>query len=273
MKHIIFHGKLAILVGFILLNVKEICAQKKDSMVYDGISMVAYSKIPVDLILFDLNEDIGTQLLPLDSLLEYAVRYSPTLKFEDAQIKKAKENLQYTRYLFLNGFSGFFNYSYGDQTTLNTVNADGSVLNNSLGLGYRVGANVIVPLTEVFARPARLRTLKAEHEMTKYKRMDAEIEVRRKIIVDYFNLIAAQKMLNVRVQDAESARLTVEISNVEMRKGKIHPMELSRLKNVLAIAESNLELSKRDFMVAYYQLETLMGTKLHNLKRARKIKK
>ncbi len=247
---------------------RGVSAQKKDSLVYDGISMVPYSKIPVDTILFNLNEDLGKQLMPIDSILNYAVNFSPALKFEDNQIKKAKGNLQYTRYLFLNGVTGFYNYTYGNQTNLNSVNSDGSVLNNSLGLGYRVGANITFPLTEVFGRPGRMRSLKAELEMTKYKRMDAEIEIRRKVIADYYNLIAAQKIVNVRVQDAESARLTVEIANVEMRRGKIHPSDLSRLKNVLAIAESNLELSKRDFMVYFYQLETMMGTRLHNLKRA-----
>jgi outer membrane protein TolC len=73
--------------------------------------------------------------------------------------------------------------------------------------------------------------------------------------------------MKIRDQDAESARLTAEISNVEMKRGKIHPSELSRMKNVHAIAESNLESSRRDFMMYYYQLEVLVGVKLNTLRK------
>ncbi len=240
---------------------------KKDSLVWNGRAMVPMSSIPVDTILFDLSGDLDKQMKPLDTIFAYAIRYSPELKFEDASIEKAEYNTRYTRYLFLNGVTGFYNYSWGTQTNLNSVNAEGSVLNNSLGIGQRFGANITLPLTEVFGRPNRMKQLKAEEKMARYKRADAELELKRKIIADYYNLVAAQKIMNVRQQDVESARLSVEIASVEMRRGKIHPSELSRLKNVLTIAESNLEMSRRDFMVYYYQLEVVLGVKLSSLKR------
>lgn len=125
-------------------------AQQREQLVWNGSAMVPLSSIPVDTILFDLNEDLSRQLQPLDSILGVAVRNSNALKFEDASIERAQYNTKYTRYLFLNGVTGFFNYTYGDQTNLNTLNADGSVLNNSLGVGYRVGANITIPMTELF---------------------------------------------------------------------------------------------------------------------------
>jgi len=240
---------------------------KKDSMVWNGNAMVPLSSMPIDTILFDLNDDIGRQIQPLDTILGYAIRFSPALMFEDASMDRARYNTKYTRYLWLNGVTGFANYTYGNQTNLNTLNADGAVLNNSLGVGYRFGANITLPMTEVFGRPNRMKQLKAEEKMAKYKRADAELDLKRRVINDFFNLIASQKVMKVRQQDVESATLSVEIANVEMRRGKIHPSELSRLKNILTIAESNLELSRRDFMVYYYQLETLVGVKLNSLRR------
>lgn len=241
----------------------------KDSLVWNGSAMVPFSSIPVDTILFDLSIDLAKQIEPLDSVLKAAVQFSPELKFEDASIEKAVYNTKYTRYLWMNGITGFANYTYGDQTNLNTI-ADGTVLNNSLGVGYRFGANLTIPMTEVFGRPNRMKQLRAEEKMAKYKRADIELDLKRRVISDYFNLIAAQKVMNVRQQDVESARLSVEIATVEMRRGKIHPNELSRLKNILTIAESNLELARRDFMIYYYQLETMVGVKLSTLKRRNK---
>jgi outer membrane protein TolC len=253
-------------VLFFLSNT-AFCESGKDTLVWNGAAMVPLSSIPVDSILFDLNDDIGRQIEPLDTILAYAIRYSPELMFEDASIERARYNTKYTRYLWLNGVTGFANYTYGNQTNLNSINADGSVLNNSLGVGYRFGANITLPMTEVFGRPNRMKQLKAEEKMAKYKRADAEMELKRKVISDFFNLVAAQKVMKVRQQDVESARLSVEIASVEMRRGKIHPSELSRLKNILTIAESNLEVSRRDFMVYYYQLEVVVGVKLSTLRR------
>ena len=111
-----------------------------------------------------------------------------------------------------------------------------------------------------------MKQMKAELEMAKAKRMDQEMDLRRLIIQDYFNLLAAQKLLWIRTQDVESAKLTSEIATVEMKRGKIHPQELSRLKNLQALAESNLELTKKDFMTYYYFLENWIGVKLTSLK-------
>jgi outer membrane protein TolC len=167
----------------------------------------------------------------------------------------------------MNGITGFVNYTYGDQTNLNSLDNNGAVLNNSLGVGYRVGINAVIPLTEVFGRPNRMKQLRSEYTMAKWKREERELEVAQRVIMAYFNLTNAQKQMKIRDQDAESARLTVEISNVEMKRGKIHPSELSRIKNLHAIAESNLELSRRDFMMFYYQLEVLVGVKLNTLRK------
>ncbi len=241
--------------------------EKKDSLVWNGSKYVPFSSIPVDTILFDFDKDLSLQIYPLDSIIKAAVLYSPSLKFEDASIEKAMYNLKYTRYLWMNGITGFYNYSFGNQTNLNSIDNNSAILNNSLGLGYRYGFNVVFPLTELFGRPNRMKQLRSEHEMAIYKKEERQIELEQRVITAYFNLLNAQKQMKIRVQDTESAKLTVEIAMVEMRRGKIHPSELSRLKNIHALSESNLEMSRRDFMIYYYQLESLVGKKLSKFKK------
>ena len=261
--------KIAFVLFCCLLGIEGVLGQteKKDSLVWNGKQYVPFSSIPVDTILFDFDKDLSQQMQPLDSVLKYAILYSPSLKFEDAAIEKAMYNLKYTRYLWMNGITGFYNYSFGNQTNLNSVDNNSAILNNSLGLGYRYGVNVVIPLTEFFGRPNRMKQLKSEHEMAIQKREERLIELEQRVIVAYFNLLNAQKQMNIRVQDTESAKLTVEIAMVEMKRGKIHPSELSRLKNIHALAESNLEMSRRDFMIYYYQLESLVGRKLSKFKK------
>jgi GNAT superfamily N-acetyltransferase len=69
--------------------------EKKDSLVWDGSKYVPFSSIPVDTILFDFDKDLSLQIQPIDSILKYALLYSPTLKFEDAAIQKSMYNLKY----------------------------------------------------------------------------------------------------------------------------------------------------------------------------------
>ncbi len=222
--------------------------------------------VPIDYIAFDPDIDLASQIPSLDSLIVIALNQNPSLRFEKESVKRMEYSLKNMRFVWLNGLTGFYNYSYGNQTNLNTVNADGSVLNNSLGVGYRVGINFTLPATELVTRPYRMKQYKAEVEMAKAKKEEEEMTLRRLIIQDYFNLLAAQKLLWIRTQDVESAKLTSEIATVEMKRGKIHPQELSRLKNLQALAESNLEMSKKDFMTYYYVLENWVGVKLNTLK-------
>ncbi len=241
--------------------------EKKDSLVWNGSKYVPFSSIPVDTILFDFDKDLSLQIQPIDSILKYALLYSPTLKFEDAAIQKSMYNLKYTRFLWMNGITGFYNYSFGNQTNLNSIDNNSAILNNSLGLGYRYGFNVVIPLTEFFGRPNRMKQLRAENQMAIHNRELQQIEVEQRVISAYFNLLNAQKQMKIKEQDTESARLTVEIAMIEMRRGKIRPSDLSRLKNVHALAESSLEMSRRDFMIYYYQLESLVGRKLSKFKK------
>jgi outer membrane protein TolC len=90
--------------------------------------------------------------------------------------------------------------------------------------------------------------------------------LKRKVIADYYNLIANQKLVKIKQADAESASITVSIAEYEMKRGKIMPSDLSRLKNIQSIADVNLELSRRDYMISYNQFETLLGCRLSNFK-------
>ena len=218
--------------------------------------------IPVDTIQFNLNTDLRSQLKPLDSIIAYCMANSPTLKFEASQVKKFHYNHKYNRYVWLDGVTGFYNYSYGDQSFLITGSTLAAQASNNLANGYRYGYNIQFPLSLFFTQAPKMKSLKAEVEGAKMKKEEAAIELKRRIIQDYFVMLAAQKMVSIRIEDEESSRLAYEIGSVEMKRGKIHPSELARLRNILAMAESGLEMAKRDFMISYYQFEALLGVKL-----------
>lgn len=227
------------------------------------------TELPVDTIYFDLSLNISDQMISLDSLLEVAINNSPTTTYENASVERSVQTYKAQRFVFLEGFSGFYNITQGDQLNVVQSIAGSPILSNAFGVGTRYGVNLVLPISEVFTRPNRNKMLKAEIKMARSRKDEIIIELKRKIIADYFNMVAAQRTLNIRIQDFESARLSSEIASVEMKRGKITPQELARIKNQQAIIEANLELSKKEFMIAYYQLEVLVGVRLHNLKRVK----
>ncbi|MES2656810.1 MAG: TolC family protein [Bacteroidota bacterium] len=222
----------------------------------------------IDTNIFDMNEDLGDQLIPLDSILITVTENSAPLKMAIAETNKFKYNRDYIKWIWLNSIQLFYNYAYGNQVNqVVASNVTTDVSTQSLGIGYRVGINIVLPLGDIMGRKARMKSLYYETEMAKHKQDDVKRAYKRQIIDDYFNLISFQKMLWVKSQDLESSRITAELALIEMKRGKIPPAELSRLRNIMAIAEAGFEQAKRDFMASFYKLETTLGVPLIAFKR------
>lgn len=225
------------------------------------------NKVEIDTISFDPSIDLSDQLPTIDSLYKIAYLYSPSLKFMDADYNRIKYNYEYTRKIWMNGISAYYNFAYGNLFSSTATNyTDGNAQSLSLTNGYKVGVNVQFPLTELFGRPKRLKSMTYEMKMSDMKKQEVFVELKRRIVSDYFNLCYNQSVLKVRLQDVESARITSDISEMEMKRGKVPPSEMSRYRNVLAIAENGLELARRDYLISYFQFEALMGIKLNTIR-------
>lgn len=222
----------------------------------------------VDTNTFDINKEIEEQLIPLDSIIYYVTEKSANYKMAVAETNKFKYNRDYIKWIWLNSVQLFYNYGYGDQVTyIVSSNQQNDVATQNLGIGYRVGINVVLPLGDLMGRSARLKSLKSETEMAQHKQEEAKRIYKRLIIDDYFALISNQKLLLVKSQDLETSRITAELAFIEMRRGKTQPAELSRLRNIMAVAEVGYEQARRDFLASYYRFETTLTQPLTNFKK------
>lgn len=263
-KYLIKFVILTVLITSGLLGYAQVGYERSDSLK----SLMANPSIAIDLknidsLMFDVSKDIEDQLVPLDSILYYATENSANLKMAVAETMKFKYNRDYIKWIWLNSVQLFYNYGYGNQVTNQIAsNQPNDVATQSLGIGYRVGLNVVLPLGELIGRSARLKSLKSETEMARFKQDEARRIYKRLIIDDYFALISNQKFLMVKSQDLETSRITAELAFIEMRRGKTQPAELSRIRNIMAAAEVGYEQAKRDFLSSYYRLETTLTVPL-----------
>lgn len=221
--------------------------------------------VPRDTLVFNVDLDISLQLLPLDSILQIAYENSPALKYEDAMIETKIQNLRYTRVLMFQGISGFYNYSLGDQSIV--VTGTTPVDNAQFANGYRYGVNIQIPLSVILGQGRRNKQMKAELLAARHRKDQVRMDVRREIQRIYVNMLEAQRKMNVRAEDAQASFLTVKVAEEELEEGKIPPSEYSRLRNIYAIAQSNLENERANFLRAFYDLEALVGVDMKQLRK------
>jgi len=267
----------ALSILLLLLNKSANCQQSSDRIdslkqkLENGNGKAILSIIDTNA--FDVNKDLEEQLIPLDSILYYASENSANLKMAIAETMKFKYNRKYISWVWLNAFQLFYNYGYGNQIN-NVISSTqiADVATQSLGIGYRVGFNFVLPIGDFIGRSARLKSLFYETEIARYKQDEARRMYKRMIIDDYFILISNQKLLFVKSQDLETSRISAEVALIEMRRGKSQPSELGRIRNIMAIAEINYENARRDFLSSYYKLETTLTVPLTTFKK-REVKK
>ncbi len=218
-----------------------------------------------DTLIFNADIDISLQLLPLDSILKIAFETSPAIKYEDAMIETKVQNLRYTRILIFQGISGFYNYTLGDQFTV--VQGTNALTNAQFSNGQRYGVSIQIPLSTLLGQGRKNKQMKAELLAAKYRKAQVIQDVNREVRRIYVNMIEAQRKMNIRVADAQAALEAVDVAEEELREGKLPPIEFARIKNIHAIALSNLENERANFMRAFLDFEVLVGVDMAQLKK------
>lgn len=219
-----------------------------------------------DTLIFNADLDISEQLLPLDTIFEIAYTNSPSVKVYEHNATSKYYNYRYTRFLWLQGVSGFYNYSYGDQSVL-VANTAGSTDNLQIANGYRVGVNVSVSVLSLFGQHRKNKALREEYVSAQYQIEEMKRLLRREIQRAYVDMIEAQRKMRIRTADANIAYLSFKVAENEMQQGKIDATEYSRLSNIYTIAQINLESERAAFLAAFLDFETLVGVEMKYLKK------
>jgi outer membrane protein TolC len=217
-------------------------------------------------VLLDEQKELQEQMIPLDSILELAVKNSPSVKFQKDLIQSAQSQLEFSKRLWTNNIVGFVNYSAGNQ---NIVSADnqtpGTQTSSNITNGLRMGVQINLPLYELIGRKSRIKIYKADLNSTINKKDESIQELKKDVILQYYSLLYASNVLAIRSEAKQSAINQYSIAEKQFRDGIIDVGELSRLKTFDVNARADYEESKRQFSTLYYQLEVLIGVPFQQL--------
>ena len=229
-------------------------------------SIPATDGLPADSLGFDFNRDIAVQLIPFDEIFQLALAYAPTVKFEQAVANSQLAALQLSKLQILQNFTGYANYSTGNQVILST----GTNVSDQLGQianGYRAGVNVAISIHDLFGRPQQIRLARANYESIQERRRTAEILLRRDVFNLYQDIMLAQRVLQIRLRDDQASLAAFRIAEVELQKGKIAPEAHAFNSNRYAETRTTVEQAKTQFIKSMYALELIVGVPIHQLKR------
>jgi hypothetical protein len=234
------------------------------------IGIVAFSKTTraqADSILLDPKFDIEVMLPTLDSLYEIAKLNNPTLKQEAAATRSAQWAARYTRWIWAQNLSVFYNYSLGSLPFF--AYADPSQPQGQeliqVREGYRAGINLQLSVFDVLGQRGKVNEMKEKAIFQKHKR-DAEAqELRRKLSAFYADMVGYSRLYKGRNEDFLMQVVACQVAEKEYREGVIHMSEYSRQKNVLSDAEAAYHESFRFFYGSLTQFEAILGVPLHTV--------
>ena len=219
---------------------------------------------PADTFLLDFNRDIVDQILPFDSLYQLALKNSPTIKYERANGESEKAAYNLSKIVVLKNVYPFVNYTNGIQG----IASSGSLvtdLSQSIN-GYRYGFNVQLPLDELIGRKSKMRQTAASYRAVLARREVEELNLKRDLIRVYQDMLTAQRILKVRYRDEQTSAMAFQVSEVELKQGKIEPRDLAQASNFYAQAQSATEYQSGELIKHFYDLQALVGVPLQYLK-------
>lgn len=211
----------------------------------------------------DSSISLAFQLPSLDSLMELAVANHPATQLNQAMADATFEKWRVQKRSWSTNVAGFYNYSLGNQSLLISGTAQSDITN--IANGYRYGVNVTLPLAELVQRGPRVKAAKAEYDASIYKVEDVANVIRRQVVEEYYNLLAAQELMLIKTKAYESAKINESMSQQAYRDGSIAVLEYTRVLEMTGTAESEFVLARRDFNTIYKQFEVLLGTPLQAL--------
>ncbi|WP_339902426.1 TolC family protein [uncultured Cyclobacterium sp.] len=208
----------------------------------------------------NLTEPLEDQLPDLDSLIKIAITNHPTVKVNEALIGSAEARIKLAKKSWSNLIRVYSDYSYGNQAILYTSGTDLSNVAN----GYRVGANLSIPLSEVFLKKDRVKLQKQELEATYYKTKEMELSISNQVIEEYNSALLGQKLMLIRLEMQEKARTNLQQMEMEFNLGNLEATSFLRNQEIYTIARSEYENARKNFFVAIQKLEILLGESLAN---------
>ncbi|WP_041340911.1 TolC family protein [Runella slithyformis] len=221
----------------------------------------------VDSLYIDFKKDIAIQLLPFNDLFELALSHSPLLNFEKEVSNAQQAMYKLSKLQSLQWVTAGGSYSTGNQAIISTGAGTTGDAIGQIANGYRFGLNLQLSLYDVVGRKHLLTQAKANYLASLSRKEILEVQLKRELIDLYQDLVTAQKVLQLRLKDQQTATVAYQVAEVEFKQRKMNVNDYSGAgKNYYGVL-SSVEEARGSFLKFLYNLEALVGVPIQSLKR------
>lgn len=211
----------------------------------------------------NLNIDIAEQLPSLDSLIQMAVAYHPTVKLNHELEGAAEQRMRLARRSWSNLLRAYADYSTGNQSIITTGNQATDVSN--FANGYRTGVNLSIPFSEIYNRKDRIKLQQQELNAVAYKTQEMELVIAGQVIEEYNNAVTGQRLMNYQFEMQEKTRANLQLAELEYKSGNMEGAVFIRNAEIFTIAQVDYENARKEFVIATPKLELLIGVPISQI--------
>ncbi|RIJ42526.1 TolC family protein [Pontibacter oryzae] len=204
---------------------------------------------------------IQRRLPPLDTVLLWAETAAPLVKIQKSYIDKNTAFISNAKKQWLQGLTGDLSYGASDQVFLLQENGGAQSINN-FNNGYRASITMRVNLYDVVGRKSLVEMAQHEYEVSRHRHAATQQEVRAKAIALYFETESAQRVLQIKSEVLQVAKLNRMYSEKKFNEANIDVTEFARIIEIATKAEMEFEVAKRELYTSFYLLNELTGKHL-----------
>ncbi|GLB51330.1 hypothetical protein NBRC110019_03690 [Neptunitalea chrysea] len=211
--------------------------------------------------------DFSKKLPPLDTLKAWTRKNSPLLKYDQANIEYYKVNVRLARaewlkYIYLEGVYNYGMYGYLSSEQLTGVAQANESLINTETSRYTVGMSLKIPLAAFFNRKKNVHAEKTLQERAQYQKQVSMIEIERKLILDYNDVLRAHRLMLVSNTIIDTYKVQSMRAESDYENGLIPLSEYTRLQQQMNDAFKEFEKNRAEFLLAFMYLENTVGVEI-----------
>ncbi|MCD4773529.1 MAG: TolC family protein [Bacteroidales bacterium] len=196
---------------------------------------VGYSQeVDSSLYFNPITDDIQNKILPLEALIDSAIKNDPRVKLEALRVdyeryKVLSARRDWTRNLGFQGNLDYGNYYYYDRDELTRI--DRFYLTESRRTNAAIGVYLRIPLLFIIDRRNEINKAKKMVEIMMMDRRTKIRVVRREVVEAYNSMLEQQALIRISNDYQQYSLVEMGMAELEFINGEIPASELTRLKD------------------------------------------
>jgi len=234
-------------------------------LVLGGSPLYGQAKIDLDRTTL-FASDKPLELPAVNQLIDSALRYSPVLLQQDAEMAIKQLEIIGAKRQWLDFINGFSDVKYGSvDNFLYQADVDEFANSSAITTRYNLGLQLKFSVFDLVDRRRKKKIALLELDKASAKHQELEKSLKQQIITLYNDVELAYKILEIKSQAYEVQAMTVTLAEKQFAEGTMELLAYSGIMTAVSKAATEYEIALKNYHTYYQLLEELCGVDLAKL--------